>query len=325
LKRNNNYGLIVGGLILTNDRNYKCRIKQDLIYKGYSALVMENELFRLTILPGKGTDVIELLHKPSDTDFCWFTELGLRRKEAVFADFQTQYEGGWQEILPNLSGKHIHQGIEMEAYGEVSLVEWDYEVIKNHTEEIIVRFFYSLRTLPLTIEKVIKMTSGQAGFSLFESILNDSNENIEFDWGHHITFGTPFLVPGIEIELPAPYSSFTVPDRGSKGGFESRRVEEGRYRLIREDGIGVDLQWDKDVWPYVWFWRDFGGEVIPPYYGMHFNVGLEMFSSPPTASLTESIEKGTSIRLEASCAKKSELHFTVLTKVGDEVVDTASL
>ena len=34
---------------------------------------MENELLRLTILVGKGTDIIELLYKPKDIDFMWIS------------------------------------------------------------------------------------------------------------------------------------------------------------------------------------------------------------------------------------------------------------
>ncbi|GGD90289.1 hypothetical protein [Paenibacillus nasutitermitis] len=295
------------------DRNYGCRIKQDLMYKGYETVVMENERFRLTILPGKGTDMVELLHKPTDTDFIWFTRLGLRRREPAFSDFQAQYEGGWQEILPHLSGRHEYKGTPMETYGEASLTSWSYQVMEDTPEVISVMFSNSLRTLPLTVEKTITMRSGQAGFRIEETLSNSSPAVVHADWGHHITFGTPFLKPGTMIHLPdGSGEAYCVPEQGSLGGFEVLKAVHNQYKLTGPDGIGAEVGWNREVWPYVWFWRDFGGERVPPYYGCHFNVGLELFSSPPAASLEESEKRGTAIRLEPYGSLKSDLSFKVI-------------
>ncbi|MCQ6559162.1 hypothetical protein [Paenibacillus mendelii] len=302
-----------------SDRNYGCRIKTDLTYKGYDALIMENESFRLMMLPGKGSDVIELLYKPTDMDFCWLTRMGLRGREAAFNDFQGQYEGGWQEILPNLAGKHMHQGIQMESYGEVSLTRWTHAIVKNTPEEIAVTFANRLRTMPLLIEKTIVMTSGEPGFRLREKAANLSPAVLHADWGHHITFGTPFLTPGTRIFLPdGTDSPFIVPERGQPGGFDTLPAGSGVYRLVRPDGLGAEVGWDAAKWPHLWFWRDFGGDTSPPYYGCHYNVGLEMFTSPPAASLQESIDRGTAMRWAPYGETESHLTFAVLTEDGRE-------
>jgi hypothetical protein len=39
---------------------------------------MENELIRVTVLADKGADIIEFLHKPTDTDFLWRSPQGVR-------------------------------------------------------------------------------------------------------------------------------------------------------------------------------------------------------------------------------------------------------
>ena len=297
---------------MASDRNFGCRIKRDLVYKGYETVIMENELFRLMLLPGKGSDVIELLHKPSDTDFCWLTHLGLRRREPVFADFQSQYEGGWQEILPNIGGEDGGEGmVPLERYGEASLSEWDWSVVQDDPEQIKVRLSYTLRTLPLKVEKAIVMSAMSPGFTMEETVVNEAPARIDFDWGHHITFGTPFLQPGTRVELPGPYASCVTPERGGAGGFAALPVDEGRYRLVRPDGIGAQVSWDRETWPYLWFWRDFGESSAPPYYGLHYNVGLELFSSPP-GTLTESIERGTALRLEPHGSRSARLVFSVI-------------
>jgi hypothetical protein len=266
---------------MSQDRNFGCRIRSDLIYKGYDAVIMENECFRIMMLPGKGSDVVELLHKPTDTDFVWYTRMGLRKREAAFMDFQQQYEGGWQEILPNLSGKHQYNGITMEAYGEVSLTSWDYVILEDAQDSIQVRFTNRLRTMPLRVEKTVRMVSGEPGFSFVETVHNESPAELHLDWGHHITFGTPFLAPRTVIELPGSHKPYIVPEQGSEGGFDAMVAGEGRYRLMREDGMGAEVLWDHTIWPWLWFWREYGKDHGPPYYGNHFNVGLEVFTSSP--------------------------------------------
>ncbi|RAP77899.1 DUF4432 family protein [Paenibacillus montanisoli] len=297
-----------------SDRNYGCRIKTDLIYKGYAAVIMENEVFRLTMLPGKGSDVVELLYKPSDTDFIWFTQLGLRRKEPIFADYQSQYQGGWQEIFPSLSADHNHEGMNMPRYGEAALVEWAYDVVQDDPEAIGVRFSYTCRTMPLRLEKTITMKSGDAGFSISETVTNLSPAPLHADWGHHITFGEPFLQPGTVIELPAEeMPRYVTPAKGSPYEFcWFDTVTEGKYRLLRPDGIGAEVRWDKERWPCLWFWREFGGNKGGPYYGCNYNVGLEMFSSAPAHKLIDNVEKGTAIAFEPYASHHSELHFAVI-------------
>ncbi|QGQ98309.1 hypothetical protein EHS13_27200 [Paenibacillus psychroresistens] len=297
---------------LHNDRNYGCRIKTELVYKGYSMVVLENEHFRLSILPGKGTDIIELLHKKTDTDFNWFTYLGLRKKEAAFTSFQMQYEGGWQEILPNLSGEHLHNGVKLEAYGEVSLSEWSYSIVKDDPEEIAVKFENNLRSMPLRIEKLISMRNDQAGFDIQETLYNTSTAIIMLDWGHHITFGSPFLQPGTRIELPDSRDAYRVPEPKSPGGFEVFPCDIGSYRLINPQGIGAEIKWDAGVWPYLWFWRDYGESTAAPYYGKHFNVGLEVFSSPPASLLQDNVIKGTAICLPPMGEKHASINFSVI-------------
>lgn len=297
-----------------SDRNYGCRIKTDLVYKNYAAVVMENEVFRLTMLPGKGSDIIELLHKPSDTDFAWFTQLGLRRKEAIFADYQSQYQGGWQEIFPSLSAEHHHQGMPMPRYGEAALVEWAYDIVRDDPKEIGVRFSYTCRTMPLRLEKTVIMKSGVPGFSFTETATNLSPAPLHADWGHHITFGTPFLQPGTVIELPTEeLPKFVTLEKGAPYDFSvHNKLTDGMYRLLRPDGIGAEVRWNKERWPCLWFWREFGGNLGGPYYGCNYNVGLEMFSSPPAHTLAENVEKGTAIAFEPYASLDAELHFSVI-------------
>jgi len=77
-------------------RNSGCRINDEIIYKGLKAIIMENEILRLTILVDKGTDIIELLYKPKDIDFMWISPKDFKEGEINRCDFLESYIGGWQ-------------------------------------------------------------------------------------------------------------------------------------------------------------------------------------------------------------------------------------
>src|SRR5690606_20223398 len=112
----------------THERNFGCRLTE-WIYRGLRTLTLENELLRVTFLVDKGTDIIEFLHKPTDTDFMWRSPLGVRnpatfvptaaRPDGAFLDY---YEGGWQECLPTGGDEVPYAGTVFGVHGEVCLL-----------------------------------------------------------------------------------------------------------------------------------------------------------------------------------------------------------
>ena len=282
--------------------------------EGYERVVLESDLFRLAVLPSKGSDFVCLLHKPSGTDFMWWTALGLRPASEQPSDFQSQYEGGWQEIFPNLAASHVYNGVPLQAYGEVSLMPWSYQVVTDQSDHVAVCFQVDLQALPFRLEKTVHLRRGVAGFTINERAVNLAKTAQYADWGHHITFGEPFLTSGTRLELPSQTrSSFEIPERGATGGFEAlSELTKGQYRVIRPDGLEAQVSWDASVWPHLWFWRDFAGETVAPYFGRHFNIGLEVFSSPPAARLQDNIDLGTALRFEAGQTRTSWLQFEVI-------------
>ncbi len=62
-------------------RDRGCRITE-FNYLGYAALVLENDELRITLLPGKGSDVIQFFYKPLNTEFMWASQPGLQPADA---------------------------------------------------------------------------------------------------------------------------------------------------------------------------------------------------------------------------------------------------
>jgi hypothetical protein len=152
-------------------------------------------------------------------------------------------------------------------------------------------------------------------------------------WGHHIALGPPFLAPGGRIRLPEGVEGIPHPqalnDHGRRVAAEQfawpRAVspegqevdlsilpprgapseivyltgfpESAWYEVVC-DGVGLRVEWDGRVMPYLWFWQEFGRTDGYPWYGRHWNIGLEPFSSYPTNGLAEAVGNGTALELE---------------------------
>jgi hypothetical protein len=191
------------------NRHFGCRLLESII-QGYRAVTLENERIRVTVLADKGTDVIEFLHKPTDTDFLWRSSLGLRGRDAYRAmspvaagDFLDYYEGGWQEMFPWGGHASVYRGVNTGIHGEVCLAPWDYQIATDSTEEVSVAFTIRTRRAPLTLTKILSLRRNDAALHIRETATNESGQDVEIVWGHHPAFGAPFLDGTCVVDLPA--------------------------------------------------------------------------------------------------------------------------
>lgn len=192
----------------THERNFGCRAIE-YIYRGLRTVTLENELIRVTVLADKGSDIIEFLHKPSDTDFMWRSPQGVRnpatfvptapRPEGAFLDY---YPGGWQECLPTGGNPASYAGTSFGPHGELCLIPWEYALVEDRPERISLRLRVRAYRTPLFGEKLLTLTSGAAVLTIQERLVNEGHEPIDLMWGHHPAFGPPFLDATCVVDLP---------------------------------------------------------------------------------------------------------------------------
>jgi hypothetical protein len=325
-------------------RNWGARLRE-FEWLGLPAVAIENELLRVGVLAGKGSDVFELLYKPQDVDFVWLTERGFRGP-AIGATFVDGYGGGWQEILPNGGAPSAHAGASFAQHDEVALLPWDYAIVEDTEASVVVRLSVACTKAPLRLVKELRLAAGSSRLEVEETLVNESPGPVGLMWGHHIALGAPFLAPGARITLPDGTEGIPHPVALDEGG---RRVAADRFRwphAVSPDGDEVDLsvlppagtpseivyltgfperawyevgrnglrlrvEWDATVMPYLWFWQEFGRTAGYPWYGRHWNIGLEPFSSYPTNGLAEAIANRTALEL----APREQLAFSLSAEV----------
>lgn len=231
-------------------RNHGARVSEAEV-DGMALVTLENEALRLTVLAGKGADVVELLCKPLDLDLCWAREAPLanpaRRPPSAHDDVATYldwYPGGWQEVLPSAGAPSAHAGAAFGQHGEAHLAPWDHEVVTDTPAEVVVRFRLRLRRLPLLVERTMALRAGEPRVRVEERLVNESGVEQRATWGWHVVFSTPFLEPGMRIRLPDGARVLPHPEPVAPGG---RRIDPGDgsafdWPLARgRDGAPLDL------------------------------------------------------------------------------------
>jgi galactose mutarotase-like enzyme len=267
----------------------------------------------------------------------------------LLATFLDYYPGGWQEIFPNGGAPSTYLGAQFGQHGEVSNLPWDYEIVEDNEAAVAVRFSVRTQKTPFYLEKTLRLRSGEGTLEIEETLSNESGISLGAMWGHHLAFGRPFLGEGCRIRLPEgatviPHEVAIHPEgrrvRGDKHhvwpfseGESGEKVdlsvlpargtpsemlyltdlEEGRYEVENPwKALSLRVEWDLKVMPYLWFWQEFGASEFYPWYGRHYNVGLEPFSSYPTNGIAEAVENGTALGFGPHEEKRLSMYISVL-------------
>lgn len=175
----------------------------------YSALALENESLRITVLPGKGSDVIQFLHEPSDTDFLWISQPGLRPPGAIAAPGTTSgnafldfYPGGWQEILPTFGEPCTDKGLSLGLHDEISLLAWQYSLLQDEPSCVSAQLEVRCIRTPFRLRKTLTLRPGQI-LEIEDVLVNEFAETTDGTWGHHPAFGAPILDDTCRVLMPA--------------------------------------------------------------------------------------------------------------------------
>jgi galactose mutarotase-like enzyme len=338
-----------------SERNYGCRIERYATYKGMRTIVLQNELIRLSILLDKGSDIYELLYKPRDIDFLWRSSIGIRQPSIVPSiphpqgAFMDYYHGGWQELFPSASGPSFYQGAHLGLHGEVASCPWEAVVLQDEPEAIEVLFTVKTLRTPFILEKKIRLETGQPIIFIQERIQNTGKTGMHYMWGHHPSFGAPFLGEDCTLDLPTcdiltsvkhtemsrlpAGKSFTWPFAEDKNGqsvdlrkiagpetqstdmFYATFFSEGWFALTNPRlGLGIGMVWPEKDFSQLWVWQEFGGTMGYPWYGNAYTMAIEPFSSRPgkgEEGLNEAIENDTAEWVDAGGEVRKELKVVV--------------
>lgn len=190
-------------------RHHGCRWSQATV-RGHEVVTLENRNLRVAVLPGLGADVVEFVHKPTDTDFLFRSPWPLRPpggpvppNAGPAAAFLRRYHGGWQELFPLCGDAANVGGVPVGVHGEVCQLPWGWHVEVDEPDAVTVTFEVETLLAPFRLRRSMSLRADQPTLFIDESAQNLGVSEIDVMWGHHPAFGAPFLRAGCIIDTDA--------------------------------------------------------------------------------------------------------------------------
>jgi len=332
----------------TYGRKNACRISLDYTYRGMRVAFLENDMICVGVLLDKGTDIFEFTLKSKNTDFLWQSPIEMRKPfvatsalpEGAFHDY---FFGGWPEVLPSAGwASEPYLGSYQGLHGEVSLLPFRARVVEDTPERVSMEAQVRLYRSPLSLKKTMSMERDKSALFIKECLVNESTEDYAIMWGHHPTFGMPFLDESCVVQAPAKkvevsafhpnglwepggdYDFPMVPNRRT-GKLQDitkvlpynnhsvdvvffKELTDGFYTIINQDKkFGFGMAWDHKLFKYLWMWQVYGGHNDYPWYGRTYNAALEPFTSYPPAGVQNAIKNGSALIMTPGQVIETEL------------------
>ncbi len=293
-------------------------------YNGLTLLVIESEYLRVEVVPDLGGKFTSVFNKDLEREFLWHNTLLPLEKQEAGADYDENFWGGIDELLPNDISEEV-DGISYPDHGELWTTALDFRV---HGKEIVLSGILPLSGL--LYEKTVSLSDAGPEIHLRYRICNTTNDTRHFLWKHHaalhVNEGDRLQTPASLARVVYPVSS-RFPDTGeilwpNIGGADASIIppQDGTMdffylyghsigsmsMLSQNESARFGYEYDQTVFPYQWYFASFG------QFRGHYTAILEPASAMPVC-VNEAAALGQCSVLEAG----EELNTAVTIYAGE--------
>lgn len=257
-------------------------------FRGLTALVLDNGVVRVVVLPELGGKIWQLTDLRTGRDALWHNPRVRPRSVPFGSGYDDNFFGGWDELFPN-DEPEVISGEPYPDHGELWAIPWDWSL--DPATEAAAAVTLTCRT-PISncsVEKRIVLRAGEAAFAVELTLVNDGCDALPFLWKQHLavpsdspaTIGLPPSTVYVEdfgtprARSREPYyrwpemvdaggavhdMSRTLPSQSRVAEFQyATGLTEGWCSLVRADGTGIRLDFDPAVFPTCWTFASYGG------------------------------------------------------------------
>lgn len=245
---------------------------------------LEDDRMRVVIDLDRGAEVVDLVDLNSGCHLL-FEGWGGDAADRV---------GGWYELFPNAGEACTIDGRAFVRHGDIRAARWSIDRRDEHPARA--GFVFSARSTnaPLRITRSMHLDDG---LHVRERIVNESDADLPYLWGHHLTFGRELMTADCEILVPdvvfrslPAYVDEPLHRADARGPLHALpRVRGPRADLthlrhrphdamlvadvgseawfgIRSSRLGLTLraEWDHEAFPSLWYWRTTRGTRKKP-------------------------------------------------------------
>jgi len=275
------------------DRRDGARVSDDLTCQAGKVLVLENDLVRVVCLPDKGADIVSFFNKSAGCQCLSapFVMLpaGTSGTPVTGDDFDRSIFV-WPEMFPVASDYGEYFGQVQPVHGEARYQSWRYDIIAAGPDQVAVKLRAEMQMTPFVLTRTMRLARDSATLVLDEEVENRGTEPLPIIWGHHPTFGQPFLEEHCRIYLPegrlidGDRSMLEIDPPNSGGGnmFYCVDLAGGYYGLFNHRlNFGVGMRWDHDLFRVIWLWQGYNRKSGSPWFDRVYACAIEPVTSLP--------------------------------------------
>ncbi len=307
-------------------------------YRGFPAIVLENERVRMTVLPGHGAKVVELIAKSVDRDLLFHHPRFDVRLPVFAANVDDWWTGGIDEVAPTGHPAMVG-GEQLPFLGEFWSQAWTARIVEEGPTAVAVELSCGGIISPLRIDRRMELRTGKSFVRSSHRLTNVGYQPLPFMWGIHPGIA---VRPGARIQVPGASGTFHEghPDLGLAAGTRfawphlpavggsidlsvARPPDPPSWELAFIDDLsagwlavtdpasrsGFAMSFDRTVFPVAWLWGVYGG-----WRGL-YTVALEAWTAHPPR-LDEVIAAGRERILAPGESLATELKFIAFDGIG---------
>ena len=286
--------------------------------RGWDVLRLSTDALTVEIIPGLGGTVTSVTRRADGAALLWSPPWGLRPRGSrslpgtLEAQMIDSLAGGWQTLFPNGGDSVFVHGVDWGYDGEARLTWMDWEFTGSS-----VRMTGRLIRAPFEITKIISVRDHE--ITVGETVRNVGRERIEAMWGSQLMLGGVLLGretivdSAAAVVRPDPQTSPDIsyddlmpwPRSHAPGAMINLsrlpEPESAETRLVYlsdfsrpmisisrpSHRIAIELVWDAEVFPYVWYSMEAGGRSGFPWYCAGYFLSLTPCTSWPAHGLND--------------------------------------
>jgi galactose mutarotase-like enzyme len=291
------------------------------------SVVLGNTAVEVTVLVGKGADIISITDRDSGVNPLWKARWGNHHVHSALAHessgsaWLASCTGGWNVLFPGGGAESTVGGAIQPMHGEASIVPWSIESIGVGDDGPSVTMRTHLTRSPFKLERTVRLVGETSEVVVTDTAINEGGESFPFTWTHHPTLGPPFLsdrcaittnatevvadetydLPG--IPLPAgsrmPWSEAKaalgpVVGRGMPRQLLSYLLFQETtawYRVTNQElDLSFEARWLTSEMPYAWFFQEMDATAGYPWFSNTYIMALEPSTTWPGRGLAHAVD-----------------------------------
>lgn len=295
---------------------------ESISFNGTRAWILGNSYVEITVLVGKGADIVSFRDKESGVDALWQSRWGAHHLSSsrYHSDSATAWlaacAGGWNLMFPSSGPESRVLGGLQPDHGEASVIPWEVDAAIEDADHVELRVSTRLFGSPFRIDRVLTLKSRSRTLNVSDTFTNEGGVSFPYTATHHPTLGTPFIGAVCHLETNAvgvvvddaydpPHSPFPA---GYRATWEATKNLLGRfpprgqpqqllaylsyapgpawYRVTNPElELELDVSWQASEFPFAWIFQEFDGSADFPWFGNTYIAAIEPSTCMPARGL----------------------------------------